>query len=53
MTKKYFDTPSLVLVKMQSNDIVTASPSTHPTTGNLIPQSADRAAMPGRRTIWD
>ena len=50
MTKKYFDTPSLVLVKMQSNDIVTTSNYDRP--GNQDVHAPIHSA-PGRRTIWD
>ena len=52
MTKKYFDTPSIVLVRMTADVIATSLPL-NPGTGNGIGQAPGRAAQAGRQSIWD
>ena len=46
MTKKYFETPSITLVIVASNDIITMSENNN--VGDKIPRSPDR-----QRSIWD
>ena len=52
MTKKYFDTPSITLVRMTADVIATSTPLYPGQTGNGIPQAPGRAGAP-HRSIWD
>jgi len=50
MTKKYFETPSITLVRMHA-DVIATSVGVNPEPGNGIPQAPGHA--PGRRSIWN
>lgn len=53
MTKKYFDTPSITLVRMTADVIATSTPLYPGQTGNGIGQAPGRASQAGRQSIWD
>ena len=51
MTKKYFETPSITLVRLTA-DVIATSVGLNNSTGNGIPQAPGRAGAP-HRSIWD
>lgn len=51
MTKKYFETPSITLVRLTA-DVIATSVGVNPYSGNGIPQAPGRAGAP-HRSIWD
>ena len=51
--KKYFDTPSITLVRMHA-DVIATSVGVNPEKGNGNPQAPGLGyGAPGRRSIWD
>ena len=53
MTKKYFETPSITLVRMHA-DVIATSVGVHNEQGNGIPMAPGQGhGAPGRRSIWD
>lgn len=51
MTKKYFETPSITLVRLTA-DVIATSVGLNNSPGNLTPQAPGRAGAP-HRSIWD
>ena len=51
MTKKYFETPSITLVRLTA-DVIATSVGINNTPGNGVPQAPGRAGAP-HRSIWD
>ena len=51
MTKKYFETPSITLVRLTA-DVIATSVGLNNSMGNGVPQAPGRAGAP-HRSIWD